>query len=298
MKATSHKTAKTPDFRVMQRVESILQRLNMGDKLSVKALAFEFDCSTKTIQRDINERIPRLSKCLGVNFEPTRDGKLIKLKNNATFSTFSSDMKLLLSGNEKSHLFTNLSTENMAQQTDVMQTIEATMLSNLMVEFDYKTNKNTLNVLLNPLKLICFDGFWYLLGQAVENGAIKKYYVKNIANIRALGKAPIKPKNIDKKIQRAINVWFDANAKEFEVRLYAEKAIAEYFMRMPISTTQTLITKDSDGGIELSIMATHENEIIPVIFKWMPSLFVLSPKTLKDKIELMATSFLKKSLQI
>jgi predicted DNA-binding transcriptional regulator YafY len=298
MKAANNKIAKTPDFRVMQRVESILQRLNMGERLSVKTLAFEFDCSTKTIQRDINERIPRLYKCLGVDFEPTRDGKLIKLENNATFSTFNSDMKLLLNGNEKSHLFTNLSIENMARQTDVMQAIEAIMLSNLMLGFEYKTNKNTLNILLNPLKLICFDGFWYLLGQAGENGAIKKYYVKNISNVRTLGKASIKPKNIDKKIQRAINVWFDANAKEFEVRLYAEKTIAEYFMRMPISATQTLITKDSDGSVELSIMATHENEIIPVVFKWMPSLFVLSPKTLKDKIELMATSFLKKSLQI
>lgn len=49
----------------------------IGEKLSVKALASEFGCSTKTIQRDINERLPMLRKYLGVEFEPTRVGKLI-----------------------------------------------------------------------------------------------------------------------------------------------------------------------------------------------------------------------------
>ncbi|MDD3466920.1 MAG: WYL domain-containing protein [Campylobacterales bacterium] len=289
-------TSKVPNAKVMERLESILGRLETGDKLSVKALALEFGCSTKTIQRDINERLPMLCKHLSIEFKPMRSGKLIALPKQVVFSDFSDEIQVLQ--NNESHLFANISTENMTQQSGNIQTIELAISSWHCISFDYKTDKKSVDVLLTPLKIICFDGFWYLLGQDNKNSTIKKYYIKNISNLKVLHKAANKPKNINKKIKRAMNIWFDANAAEYEIRLYAQKEIAKYFMRMPISATQTIVAKDSDGGIELSVMITNDNEIIPTILKWIPNLFVLSPKTLKEKIDTAVTSFLEKSSQI
>lgn len=291
-----NRISKIPNEKVMERLENILKRLEIGEKLSVKALASEFGCSTKTIQRDINERLPMLRKYLGIEFEPTRVGKLITLEKQIAFSNFNDDIRALKNSN--SHLFANISIENMDRQSKNIQTIESAISSKHYVGFDYQTNNKSIKILLIPLKIICFDGLWYLIGQNSKYNEIRKYYIKNISNLRASDRATDIQKSIDKKIKRAMNVWFDANANEYEVRLYAQKEIAKYFMRMPISATQTIISKDNDGGVELSIMITNDNEIIPTVLKWIPNLFVLSPKALKEKIDKAVISFLEQSSQI
>ncbi len=291
-----NRISKIPNEKVMERLENILKRLEIGEKLSVKALASEFGCSTKTIQRDINERLPMLRKYLSIEFEPTRVGKLITLEKQIAFSNFNDDIRALKNNN--SHLFANISIENMDRQSKNIQTIESAISSKHYVGFDYQANNKSIKILLIPLKIICFDGLWYLIGQNSKYNEIRKYYIKNISNLRVLDRATDIQKSIDKKIKRAMNVWFDANANEYEVRLYAQKEIAKYFMRMPISATQTIISKDNDGGVELSIMITNDNEIIPTVLKWIPNLFVLSPKALKEKIDKAVISFLEQSSQI
>jgi predicted DNA-binding transcriptional regulator YafY len=46
---------KTHD-KIAMRLAQILRKLNNGEKLSVEALAQEFSVTTRTIQRDLNER--------------------------------------------------------------------------------------------------------------------------------------------------------------------------------------------------------------------------------------------------
>ena len=43
--------------KILTRLTSILSKLNEGESLSVKELSGEFNVSTKTIQRDFNERL-------------------------------------------------------------------------------------------------------------------------------------------------------------------------------------------------------------------------------------------------
>jgi predicted DNA-binding transcriptional regulator YafY len=101
-------------------------------------------------------------------------------------------------------------------------------------------------------------------------------------------------KALKDKLQNAVNVWFNANKESFEVRLWADKEIAKYFYRRPISKSQRVISKDPDGSIELSVMITDDNEIVPTVFYWMPNLLILSPKPLREKVEKLATLFIEK----
>lgn len=45
--------------KVLTRLTNILAKLNEGKALSVKELAEEFNVSTRTLQRDFNERLSR-----------------------------------------------------------------------------------------------------------------------------------------------------------------------------------------------------------------------------------------------
>jgi predicted DNA-binding transcriptional regulator YafY len=45
--------------KILTRLVNILSKLNDGEALSVKELAEEFGVSTKTIQRDFNERLKK-----------------------------------------------------------------------------------------------------------------------------------------------------------------------------------------------------------------------------------------------
>jgi predicted DNA-binding transcriptional regulator YafY len=71
--------AKVPDYRVMERIEAILGRLRSGEKLSIKSLSVEFGCDTKTIQRDMNIRIPELLNRMNLGVKIAREGRLFTL---------------------------------------------------------------------------------------------------------------------------------------------------------------------------------------------------------------------------
>ena len=74
--------ARTTDYKVMERISEILKRLEAGERLSVKELAIEYGCDTKTIQRDINNRLPELLKQLNTGIKIQRVGRLISLSGD------------------------------------------------------------------------------------------------------------------------------------------------------------------------------------------------------------------------
>ena len=68
------------------------------------------------------------------------------------------------------------------------------------------------------------------------------------------------------------------------MELFIDKNIVKYFERIPISKTQRIIkSDDGHGTIELTI--TDEREIVKTIKMWIPKIRVISPKSLKEKIE-------------
>ena len=71
--------SRTPDYNVMERMSDILRRLEAGEKLSIKELATEYGCDTKTIQRDINKRLPELLSQLNMGVRLEREGRLVSL---------------------------------------------------------------------------------------------------------------------------------------------------------------------------------------------------------------------------
>jgi predicted DNA-binding transcriptional regulator YafY len=311
--------SKTPDYKVMERLSDILRRLESGEKLSIKELSKDYGCDAKTIQRDINRRLPELLSQLNMGVRLEREGRLVRLGGDTTTlknfdealvldvleklsegmgSNFALKAKKILSNikraDSEEHLYASVYFEDVTDKADEVLSLEVAMGKAAIIKYRYEINGSSYDVEAKPLKLICFDGFWYLLAEDVKDGVIKKYYLKAISNISMTEKTFTIKKALKDKLQNAVNVWFNANKESFEVRLWADKEIAKYFYRRPISKSQRVISKDPDGSIELSVMITDDNEIVPTVFYWMPNLLILSPKPLREKVEKLAALFIEK----
>jgi predicted DNA-binding transcriptional regulator YafY len=301
--------AKVPDYRVMERIQEILGRLRAGEKLSIKALSIEFGCDTKTIQRDMSQRIPDLLQRMNLGVKIEKSGRLFILTGDtANLKNFEETLvldtleklsegigtnfalkakKLLHSAKKNAHenyLFTRINFEDVTDKADEVLAIEAAIGKCKMITFQYQKEKKRYEVNAKPLKLISFDGFWYLLAEDTSENVIKKYYLKSIFNIQMTEEQFDLPPKLKDKLDNAINIWFDANSETFEVRLYANKAIVKHLTRRPLSKSQRIISTDSDGSVELSIWITDYREIISEVLKWIPNLFILSPNELKEDI--------------
>ncbi len=316
---TQMSTSRTPNFKVMERMSDILRRLESGEKLSIKELSNDYGCDAKTIQRDINKRLPELLSQLGMGVKLEREGRLIKLCGDAATlknfdealvldvleklsegmgANFAIKAKKILSNIKKAdceeHLYASVHFEDVTDKADDVLSLEVAMGKQNIIKYKYEINGSSSEIESKPLKLICFDGFWYLLAEDTKSAIIKKYYLKSISNISMTNKTFTIKKALKEKLQNAVNVWFDANKESFEVRLWADKRIAKYFYRRPISNSQRVISTDPDGSIELSVMVTNEFEIIPTVLYWIPNLLVLSPKPLREEVEKLTAEFVEK----
>lgn len=148
-----------------------------------------------------------------------------------------------------------------------------------MVYFYYQ-NKS----IIEPYKITTFEGYWYLYGNDLLEDKLKTFYIKDIRNLILTNKIFNENINALKKLDSAINVWFEPNAKIFEVRLLVKKDIAKYFIRRPLCKSQLITKENEDKSIEILLTATSKKELIYELKKWQPSLLVLEPKDLAKEM--------------
>jgi len=264
--------------KILKRLVVILQKLNDGEALSVKELANEFNVSTKTIQRDFNDRLApsfpiyqdkRLWKFqYGYKLEKSKDIEeqlildiLEKVAENFGYN-FANKSKTLISKikNETFNpIYTKLNIEDIGNKLSEIKLLEEAISLKKEIKCDYKI-KDSYTTVLQPLKIVNFEGFWYLI--ALRKEKIRKYYLKNILNIKILDIIFKVDTKIEDLLKNSISIWFNENIEPFEVKLLANKDIAKYFKRKPFPT-QKIIKEYDDGSIEFSINITNEYEIIP-----------------------------------
>ena len=134
---------------------------------------------------------------------------------------------------------------------------------------------------IKPLKIVNFEGFWYLL--ALRKEKLKKYYLKNLSAPQKLEKRFEVKEELDVLLNNAISIWFQEDVKPFDVTLLANKTSAKFFKRRPFPT-QTIHHMYEDGSMEFTVSITHEMEILPILKYWIPHLKVIEPLTLKEKL--------------
>jgi predicted DNA-binding transcriptional regulator YafY len=287
---------------ILKRLTTILARLNTGETLSVKALAEEFGVSVRTIQRDFNERLihhfpihkegrkwrlpagHRIEKTTDLHQQIVLD--ILEKMAEGVGGDFAVHAKTLLKklhNAEPNPIYAKLYIEEIADRFDAIGQLEKAIAEHRCIACLYSDERHEpYSVTLEPLKIVNYEGFWYLLAQ--HKGRIKKYYLKNLHQPRLLEESFAPDARLEQALHDSISVWFDPDKEPIEVRLYADATAARYFRRRPLPT-QTIEGQDRDGSIEMSVRITHPMEIIPIIKYWIPHLRILSPDSIAQQIE-------------
>lgn len=299
--------------KILFRLTSIWQRLREGEILSVKELAIEYNVSTKTIQRDFNERLaPKLpieksgykwkvkdgySIDKTLSFEEDLVLDILKELSISMGSSFNAKTNKLFSKIQNKHetpIYSKIDIEDISSKTNIIKEIQESIKNKTQIEFQYKNKYR----FIEPYKITTFDGYWYLYGNDILSNRLKTFYIKDIETLNTTNKKFEENKIAIEKLKLAINVWFEPNEDFFEVRLLVKKEVAKYFLRRPLNSSQIISKKYNDESLELILNVTSQNEIIFELKKWQPYLLVIEPKSLAKKILNTSREFFDKQLEL
>ncbi|WP_457599277.1 helix-turn-helix transcriptional regulator [Hydrogenimonas sp.] len=292
--------------KILTRLTIILQRLYDGETLSVTELAGEFNVSTKTIQRDFNERLIRfpIEKSgrrwrmrPGFRIEKTQDiDNLLTLQILETIaggigSRFAERSRALLSklkNGTAAPIRSYVSIEDVSDLADLFTLLEEAIDSRRRVGFRYHGKKRR----VDPYRIVNFDGYWYLLARE-SGGIVKKFYIREIESPRPLEEPFTPDARLKERLDGALNAWFDPNAEPFELHLLAREPIVKYLYRRPLSPSQRIVARHTNGDVEIRFKVTSVEEALPVLKAWLPDLAVLAPESVKEAYEALLKSSLR-----
>jgi predicted DNA-binding transcriptional regulator YafY len=292
--------------KILTRLTTILQRLYEGEELSVSELAEEFNVSTKTIQRDFNERLIRFPiEKKGRRWRMREGHRLEKVQDLDNLLTlqileglaggagksFARRSKALL-GRLKNDaplpIQSYLPIEDVTSHAGLFRQAEEAIVRRRVLTFGYHGRPR----LVHPYRIVNFDGYWYLLAFEPASGLAKKFYLKEIRDARTMEEGFHPDERLLERIDGALNAWFDPNVEPFELHLLAKAPIVKYLQRRPLSPRQHIVARHADGDVEIVIRATTEKEALELLKLWIPDLAVLSPASVKKAYE----NLLKKAL--
>lgn len=294
--------------KILTRLTIILSKLYQGEKLKINDLADEFNVSTRTIQRDFKERL--------INFPIFYENKYWQMQNDfkieknlsledsitldilenfssnfgKKFHSKTSNILKKLKNRQYSPIFTKLNMEDISSEYENMISFEDAITQKYQIEVKYISRYKEEIIVINPIKIVNFEGLWYLVATDCKN-ILKSYYIKNITLLKKLDTKFEISKKLEKILNNAISIWFSED-EPFEVILEIDNYVAKYFKSKPISNTQKIINED-ENKLTISVMATNDMEIIPIVKSWMPFIKVLSPSRIHESVRDEARKFLK-----
>lgn len=296
--------------KILTRLSYILSRLNDGEALSVKDLAKEFNTSERTVQRDFNERL--------VSFPILQEGKKWKMQEGfrvektksledeivldiiekitegigGKFAAKSHKLLSKIKNQDFNPIYAKLNIEDISDKFGEIQVIEGAIKAKKEIECSYDDQRhNIFRVILQPLKIVNFEGFWYLV--ALQEDVLKKYYLKNISHVKETANIFSTDAKLENLLDNSISVWFQKDVEPFEVKIFANKIAAKYFQRRPLPT-QTIESLHQDGTMEFVIKITHEMEILPIIKYWLPHMRVIEPEWIQEMIDEDLSAYLER----
>lgn len=283
-------------FKKSARLNQIYERLKNSSGVSFDDLAREFEVSKKTIARDF-----KALQDLGAY----KNGQLLCLDKKKAKDNLKSDERVVLGILDKlarasgtsfylkakplltrltqqlnQPIFINSQSESLDESDLVhFDFIERLILQRLKLNFEYKGKSYE----VKPLKLACFDGFWYVLAlDSKDNDCFKKFYFKQMGNLKALNENFKLDERLEKRLQKAHSVWFNFN-ETFTVRLLISQKISRYFKRWDLKWA--MLYPQSDESVILELEISHIMEIKPLIYEFIPHIKVLEPTWLNEMLK-------------
>ncbi|MEB6379751.1 WYL domain-containing protein [Leclercia adecarboxylata] len=131
---------------------------------------------------------------------------------------------------------------------------------------------------VNPYKVINKKNIWYL--QATEDGRLKSFSLSLIQWLDIRSETFTPDNDTLELLEKNPDPW--VSEETFEVNVFIPGTIAHYFKRRDLLPGQEILAEDKQG-LTLRCHAAHENQILPLLFYWLPNIQVLEPAWLKQK---------------
>jgi predicted DNA-binding transcriptional regulator YafY len=304
--------------RKIFRLIYILNKLDSGVDVCTKDLARKFNVSMRTIQRDLellnmtgfpitsSERgyssfagnfslkkimLPEeeasllsfmyeIAQLLGKSFEGSFRAILRKVltKSSETpyYIKFPKGIKI---GDDKSH--------NLKELEHAIEECRKT-------EICYSGGGAEKTKLIHPLKIVYFDGFWYLLSRQDKEGTIRVYRIDKIKRVKVLGSQFKIYENLRALLDESTSAWLAAK-RDKKVIVEVDKEVAGYFKQKEYFPLQKIVNEGKDGSLTIEARVGQFMEVIPTIMSWAPYIKVIEPEDLKEEIKHIITTYAARS---
>ena len=288
---------------IAYRLTEIIRRFCEGEALSSKALVALFGVDARTIQRDLNERLAflDLEKSSGAyTMNPARLGilKRVDIERFAElaglqglhprFSTeFLRDMldnRVQQALQVRGHNY-----EDLRGKEEVFRRLKEAITTHQLIGFEYtKPDGAKMVEGVQPYRLVNQDGVWYMA--AMDDGKLKSYAVSKIDRLLVSPDTFTPDPAITQKVNEEDSIWLNLN--KTEVVLKVAPAAADYFKRRKLIGGQKTVKELEDGGLIVSGLIAHPNQILPIVRYWLPNIHVISPEGLQAELEQQLRTYL------
>lgn len=298
------------------RLVSIMNKLNGGGQVRVSDLAKEFNIHVRSVQRDIEllnqTQFPVVAHEKGVySFMEGFSLEKTKLSNEeASLLTFFHDVadslgknfsesfrslenKLLGKGEDSPFYMKLPETQDNIKNLPFMKVLEHAIDACQKISLSYTSEKGNAIYTLSPVKLINFEGFWYLLAMPEGKRGYWKFRIEKIKGLELLTENFDPPRNLKAILDRSVNIWFTGEPGE-KIVLEIDKDSAHYFKKKIYFPEQRIVKEKKDGTLVLETHANF-NEVLRTIIHWIPDIKVIQPKELDSKIRELLNAYLKGS---
>ena len=296
------------------RLFFILNQLDSRKKVSTGELAREFNVSLRTVQRDIvllnTTGFPITSFDKGFHsfmewfslkqmMLTKEEASLLSFLHDISRSlggkfedSFSNILKKVVSNEQDSAFYVKLPEgSKISKEYPFIKNLEEAVKNNVKIELQYKTPEKEGDYKVCPLKIIFFDGFWYLLSQVDGKEWIIKFRLENIIDVSLLNEYFIPPRNLSAFLDQSVNIWF-TEKRDKQVVLKVDKEAARYFKQQVYFPLQKITKENRDGSLRIETTICHNEEILRIIFRWIPYVHVVKPKDLKIEVENIVKGYL------
>ncbi len=291
--------------RLAYRLATILEKLNLGEKLYVGELADEFKVGVRTIQRDI-ERLNFLDLDRGADkgysIKPILIGR-IYIKDIERFASLAG-LSGIAPGLDTAFLRELMdsrlqdaievrgpSRESIERKAREYHVLKDASLNHRMVRFTYeKPNSPKKRVDVSPYRLVNQEGVWYLA--ATDEGRPKSYALSRITDIEVLSEQFEPDESVVKMLDEEDSIWLNRN--KTEVVLTVAPAVSSYFRRRSLISQQKIEKELEDGGLIISGKFATQNQLFPIVRYWLPNVRIVSPESWQEDLDRELESYVRR----
>lgn len=162
----------------------------------------------------------------------------------------------------------------------------------LLVKYKSQTGQAVKEHLVIPVKIAWYEGFWYLVCLGNKE-RIFKFRLDRILKAEMQKQSfNLDDKKFSELLKQSVNIFFEGERNTL-VTLQVAAAVAHYFKQREYFPEQKIIKEAKNGDLTITTAICKPEEILMIIFHWLPHIKVISPKEIQTAVKDTITEYLK-----